>query len=154
MHKKTQVLVISLFLLFILGALSAGVAHTIQVESQIQQSWRMGMTAFYLAQAGVERAKIELLNNVNYATSTDFVDLDVAGDNYNFYYDCTIDAIGNTRKVTGIGEVTDLTLPRANAKVLAHREIEVTLEGVSCMLPAVKDFDDTINKVDFSWKEK
>lgn len=65
--KKAQAIIFVLFILAVLGTVSGGLAVMWQSELQTRSSERDGLVAFYLAQAGVERAKIELANNEGWA---------------------------------------------------------------------------------------
>lgn len=65
--KKGQAIIFVLFLLAVFGALSGALAVMWQAELQTRSSERDGLVAFYLAQAGIERAKTELANNESWA---------------------------------------------------------------------------------------
>lgn len=65
--KKAQAIIFVLFILAVFGALTGALAIMWQGELQTRSSERDGLVAFYLAQAGVERAKIELANNEAWA---------------------------------------------------------------------------------------
>jgi Tfp pilus assembly protein PilX len=58
--KRGQALLFVFFLLLIVGILAGALANMWEAEIKTRASGRDSLIAFYLAQAGVERAKIEL----------------------------------------------------------------------------------------------
>lgn len=65
--RKGQAIIFVLFILAVFGALSGALTIMWQAELQTRSSERDGLVAFYLAQAGIERAKIELGTNESWA---------------------------------------------------------------------------------------
>lgn len=128
--KKSQAMFFVLFILAVLSVLSAGLAVMWQSEMRTRASDRDGLIAFYLAQAGIERAKMEILNNVTFSGNAPgwYTDLDVVGDNYTFNYNCSLTippGFPNRRTIIGRGEILDTA-----GNLLAHREIQVTVDGI------------------------
>lgn len=144
----------ALFILAVFGALSAGLAVMWESEIRTRASDRDGLIAFYLAQAGMERAKREILNAVGFPGNAPgwYADLDVAGDNYSFNFNCSAIIPGgfpNRRTITARGEVLD-----AAGNMLAHREIEATLDGVIDGIdPGTADDDGLASLAAWGWRE-
>lgn len=63
--RKGQAIFFVLFLLAVLAAISGALVIMWDVEIQARSSERDGLVALTLAEAAVERAKIELINNIN-----------------------------------------------------------------------------------------
>lgn len=128
---KAQALIFAIFLLIIVGILATALLHMWESEVQIPSLQKYSLQAFYLAQAGIERAKIDILNNVNLAGGTGpnsynsggLYDLDpdypafvadpinnhLYDDGYVFRYEYTITDLsgGTDREIVGIGEVLE-----------------------------------------------
>jgi len=64
--NKSQALIIATFLLALLAILVGGVSSIWQEDAMARRMGGEGLQAFYLAQAGAERAKMELNANVNW----------------------------------------------------------------------------------------
>ena len=127
--------------------------------AQISSSQELSSQALYLAQAGIERAKIEVLyaywpTGIEYTTAiNDQADLDIPGDNYQFRYDMeiTTPASGNTRIIRATGRILDL----ANNEI-ARREIEITIDDIEDVIPPGGDGTDDDNSgtvVPWTWQE-
>lgn len=129
--------------------------------------------AFYLAQAGIERGKIEILNDVNNINGVidpsgnwpgptiddwDAASLDIAGDNYTFQYNFSVDNFAGPQiTITGRGEVLNV-----NNVVLGHREIAVTIDDIEDLFDNANppnppqdgiDDDNSGTVVSWSWHE-
>lgn len=63
MRSKAQAILLVLFLLALAGTLIVGLSGMLRAEVRMRALEQNGVYAFYLAQAGIERAKIELVNN-------------------------------------------------------------------------------------------
>lgn len=181
--KSGQVLIFIFFFLLTLGVLAGSLAVMWQSQVRTLSSEKEGLIALYLAQAGIERAKIEVLstNGMNLIgagrcpdvgssppcpVSTDpngYPDLDPdTTDNYFSYYYFQIvwDPLGvpNRILITGRGEVRD-----ANNVVIGCREIEVKVDGIedadglptglSTDPPDGTDDDGSGTIADWSWRE-
>lgn len=148
-----QAMFFALFIVAVFGTLSAGLAVMWESEIRTRSSDRDSLTAFYLAQAGIERAKILVLSGYWTPGNYNIVNqnsLDVAGDNYQFLYDITIANSGGTsRTLIGTGKVLDLS-----GNELAHREIQMTVGGISDTLP-LDGLDDNMtgSLQAWSWRE-
>jgi type II secretory pathway pseudopilin PulG len=158
--RRGQVFIFVFLLMMIVGILAAGVAITWQAKTQVQALQRQSLIAFYLAQAGIERGKIEVLygywsagtyniNNQN--------DLDLAGDNYQFFYDIVIvnpmpGGGGTTRRLTATGRVLDLA-----GNEIACRQIQVDVSGIQDLvnngtgLPPPDGIDDNLSGSIGAW---
>ena len=149
---KTQTLIFVIFFLLIVGILAAALVGMWRGQVQVSGYQRYAVTAFYLACAGVERAKVEVLNNVDLSGCHGwYTDLDNPHDNFMFQYKFCVDILpGDRRKIRGIGEVLD-----ANSNILAHREIALTVEKVADIIPPHNKEDDDFSAtfVDGSWQE-
>ena len=151
MARRAQTLLLVLFLLVLAGVLVAGLARMWQAEISMRSLERDGLIAFYLAQAGIERAKVEVLGDVGLSGNSAWHnDLDIMGDNYNFRYNFNVAILGTQRTLIGTGEVLD-----TNNNLLAHREITVTIDGIddtnSASPPQDTDYSGTV--VAWSWRE-
>jgi len=156
-NKSGQVLIFVFFLLLIIGILAGSLAVMWQSQIKTFSSEKEGLIAFYLAQAGIERGKIEVLYgywsagtyNINNQNN-----LDLAGDNYQFFYDIVIvnpmpGGGGTTRRLTATGRVLDL----ANNEI-ARRQIQVDVSGIQDLVPPVNIDDDLLGSiVAWSWRE-
>lgn len=172
---KGQALLLVFLLLLIVGIMIGALASMWQAEIKIRSSEREGLIAFYLAQAGVERAKIELVSangmsltgagrcpDVGSAppcpASTDpqgYPDLDIAGDNYTSYYYFQVEpypvpGYPNRRVITGTGRVLD-----GIGDVVGYREVEVVVDNIEDTVPPIGTDDDNSGiSVAWSWREK
>lgn len=164
MRERAQALLFVLFLILILGIITAALATMWEADMRTRVKEDEGLKAFYLAQAGVERGKIEVLYGY-WPTGTPTVynitnqnDLDLAGDEYQFLYDIVITtpASGTTRTIVGIGRVLNLS-----GNEIARREIQVIVDGVRDLVdngtgappPDGIDDDTTGNQAGWSWQE-
>lgn len=141
-----------LFILAVLGALAGGLAVMWESEIRTRTSDRDGLIAFYLAQAGIERAKIRTLSGVGSSwMETDLSDLDVGGDSYLFRYDISGTDIGSGNyMLQGIGRVLNL----AGTQEFARREIQVIVNGITdAPPPDGLDDDMTGSPQAWSWRE-
>ncbi|MBU1044478.1 MAG: hypothetical protein KJ915_08810 [Candidatus Omnitrophica bacterium] len=137
-NKRGQALLFAFFLLMLLGMLTAALASLWQAEIKIRDEDKSATVAFYLAQAGVERAKIEVIYNVALSgTYGWYNDLEIAGDNYIFRYNFSVAISGQERTLVGTGEVLDLS-----GNVLAHKEISVVVEGIADTVIPFDGIDD------------
>jgi hypothetical protein len=163
LFKRGQALLFVFFLLLITGILSGALADMWQAEVRARGRERNGLIAFYLAQAGIERGKIEILYDVDLSdiggwnpgpSSTDFYfDLDIdPTDKYTFCYNFHVEvgASADSRIINATGEVQD-----ANGNSLAHREISVTFNGVEegPIIDDTVDDPDNVTQAAWSWKE-
>lgn len=151
---KGQALFFALFLLAIFGALSGTLAVMWETQNRVRALDRDGSFALYLAQAGIERAKIMVLSGywtVGTYNITDQNDLDIAGDNYQFLYDVRItNGGGATRTLRGTGRVLDLA-----GNELSHREVQMVAIGISDVAPPIGQDDDMAGSpVAWSWREQ
>jgi len=132
MHRqKAQALIAVLLLLAVVGTLVGGLGSIWQAESKTRASERQGMQAFYLAQAGMERAKIWVSNNIDddgpfhngwFPSSTTWYVLG-ADQRYRFM---VTDLGGDKRRIQAYGQVLD-----ANNNMIAEKAIQVDLDDVN-----------------------
>jgi len=132
--KKSQALLLILILLVFIGLLLSIASFLLKTHSEIWFIQEKGTIAFYLACAGLERAKIEAKNGVLTAplwSGPYFLE----GGRYYFY----IESIGaNRRLLRAIGQTLD-----NSGRVIAEREVEVRVQNVF-----VKP-----QEMNFSWRE-
>lgn len=131
---------------------------------QISSSQELGSQALYLAQAGIERAKIEVFYGY-WPTGSEYTttinnqsDLDISGDNYQFRYDMEITTpdSGNTRTIRATGRILDL----ANNEIV-RRRIEIAVDDIQDLvdnvtgLPPPDGIDDDLlgTQIVWSWVE-
>jgi len=162
---KTQTLIFTIFFLLIVGILAAALVGMWRGQTQVSIYQRHAITAFYLACAGAERAKVEVLDDVSLSgwcpsDNPDdwYTDLDIPGDNLRFRrYKFRVEIVKtpsglptDRRRIRGVGEVLD-----ANSNILTHREITLTVEGVGDIIPPHdgKDDDFSAEVVDGTWQE-
>ncbi len=153
--RKAQALLVVLLLLFVAGILSAGAARLFQTESRIVPLQQQGMAAFYLAQAGIERAKIEALyGHWGFGSTTSaWQDMDSAGNFiYRYRYTIVNPGGGSTeRTLTGEGQVVNKD---DTSQVYAVRQIEVIVEGIEDIAAPIGEDDNEQGAVKpWSWKE-
>ena len=138
---KGQVLLFVLFTMLLLGILSAGLSAVWQTSIDTYTLERDNLKVFYLAQAAVERAKIDILNDVTTglrpgpAITNWYSDLDDGTDNFTYQYRYSLDLLPagtertqrpNRRVITGIGELLD-----GNSNMIAHKEIMCYIDGLA-----------------------
>jgi hypothetical protein len=152
-YKRSQALLFVFFLLLIVSILVGALAVMWKAEIGMRNFERESMIAFYLAQAAIERGKIEVL--YGYWAPGVYVisnqnDLDLSGDNYQFIYDIEITNNGGTsRTIKGTGRVLDLS-----GNEIARREIEVIVNGIEDNLPPYGVDDDLSGREQrWSWRE-
>ena len=148
-----------LLLLFVVGILAWGLTGMLESEIRILPLQEHSLISFYLAQAGVEQAKIEVLygywsagTSQGPGTAADNYwsqNLDIAGDNYLYEYRYTIvTPAGSTRNITGEGRVLDI-----NSNVLAQRQIMVTVTDITDADSDGEDDDESAQVLDWSWRD-
>lgn len=118
---RGQALLFVFFLLLIVSILVIALSNMWQAEIKTRSLEKDGLIAFYLAQAGVERAKIEARNGV--ITAPDWSsEQSLGGGRYYFY----IENIGaNQRLLRSIGQGLD-----NSGNTIAERRIEVRVQGI------------------------
>lgn len=132
---RGQALIFVFFLLVIVGILAGALANMWQAEIQTRTAERDGLIAFYLAQAGIERAKIEARNGV--ITAPNWSSAQTLGDGRYYFY---IENIGaNQRLLRSIGQRLD-----SSGNVIAERRIEVRVQGIGAPPES---------QVSWSWQE-
>lgn len=170
--KKTQALLFILFLLVLIAALVAVLSFLTRQETKRQSRQQYSLAAFYLAHAGVEKAKVDTLSDYwtdgthyfpgpNPDDWSDDLDLDTT-DSYDYQYKYVLEnpAVGSDdqREVVAEGRVVK------GASVLAFKRIEVTVEGIEDNLPSNPppgpvgdgdgvDDDQTGSVVSGSWRQ-
>ncbi|MDD5729545.1 MAG: hypothetical protein PHN57_00240 [Candidatus Omnitrophica bacterium] len=134
--KKGQVLIFVLFFLAIISVILGSTAVMWSSELKMRSGIRDRMIALYLAQAAVERAKVEIVRDVTLTgdkpnsgnddlASSWYQELDIAGDNYTFRYKYNVTINGLQRTIIGRGRVVDST-----NKLLAEKDIVVIVSGI------------------------
>lgn len=108
--RKGQALFFVLFLLAIFGALSGTLAVMWETQTRVRALDRDGSFALYLAQAGIEQAKIWARNNPGSSTASAWIIL--GGGRYNF------SVIGLTRDLSSAGQVQD-----GSGNIIAERQL-------------------------------
>jgi hypothetical protein len=150
MNERGQTMILIVFLLALLTILTTGLHELWQANMPTYRSARYGMQAFYLAQAGIERAKLAALGTVatfSEPLCTDTTNQSCGYCNYimhenaasmpscaeinalpvKFLYNFTVTNIGVAqRKLSGRG----LVLDRANT-TLAARQINLTISLIN-----------------------
>lgn len=133
--KRGQALIFVFFLLLIVGILAGALANMWQAEIKTRGLERDGLIAFYLAQGGIERAKIEARNGVVTAPNWSS-EQPLSGDRYYFY----IEDIGaDQRLLRSIGQRLN-----NSGNVIAERRIEVRVQGIGASPES---------QVSWSWQE-
>jgi hypothetical protein len=164
MNERGQTMILIIFLLALLTILTTGLHELWQANMPTYTGARYGMQAFYLAQAGIERAKLAALNTTVSFSQPLCNDATNQSCGYCYYimhenitpvpvcsatnalpikylYNFTVTTMGgNTRKLIGRG----LVLDRANVTIAA-RLINLT---ITLTTPT------TANVVGDSWQEK
>jgi Tfp pilus assembly protein PilX len=107
---KGQALFFVLFLLAIFGALSGTLAVMWETQNRVRALDRDGSFALYLAQAGIEQAKIWARNNPGSPTTSVWINL--GGGRYNF------SVSGLTRDLSSAGQVQD-----GSGNTIAERQL-------------------------------
>lgn len=97
--SKGQALFFALFLLAIFGGLSGTLAVMWETQNRVRALDRDGSLALYLAQAGIEQAKLWARNNPGVSTASAWIFL--GGGRYSF------SVIGPTRNLSSVGQTQD-----------------------------------------------
>lgn len=134
---RGQALLFVFFLLLVVGILTGALAVMWQAEIRTRSLEKDGLIAFYLAQAGIERAKIEARNGVIIPGGSPAQTLGAGR-----YYYYIQDIGGGQRLLRSIGQGLD-----ASGNPSAERQIEVRVSGMGTPLPG----DDA--QVSWSWRE-
>jgi type II secretory pathway pseudopilin PulG len=164
--ERGQVLLFIILVLGVIGILAGSLAVMWQSEVRSRSLARQRMIAFYLAEAGLERAKIEVLRNVDTKTcpggtgcpASAFpgyreLDPDLT-DNFTHYYYFEILAGSNAQQriLVGRGEITD-----ANGVVLSSKSVQVEVQGIIDNPPPAGgdgvDDDGSASVVNDTWEE-
>ena len=120
-RKKAQALLFALFLLTLAGTLAGALAMLWTNEISIRSLDRESLSAFYLAQAGIEMAKIEA--RTGSTTAPDWSsERSLAGGRYYFYIE---DTGANQRLLRSIGQRLS-----SSGNLIAERRIEVVVQGI------------------------
>ena len=128
MNNKAQILISVFLLLLMISIFSGTLARLWPQEILTRRYENKGLVAFYLAQAGIERAKIEAARNPGlwgWQFCQDDLNLscwynDVPGGLYKFHI-ATLG--GNRREIISRGVVRD-----PSNRTLAQRELEATID--------------------------
>jgi Tfp pilus assembly protein PilX len=130
---KAQALIVVLLLMFIAGLLGLGLSKMWGTDSATRSVDEDGLVAFYLAEAGLERAKAAI--NTSWAwTDTSMRNLGAG------QYNITITNVGGNKEVISSGWVPSAAAPRA------VRRVRVRLNLTAVPPPPV-------NVVPNSWRE-
>lgn len=138
--KNAQALIFVFLLLTIVGILVFALSMMWQSEIGVSSFERDSLTAFYLAQAGIERAKIRARHSPG-STPYDSGWINMSGGRYRFF----IQNLGGVkRRIISRGQRLD-----AGSNVAAEKYITVEITNIEN--PFVNPSDDT--EVDWSWRE-
>lgn len=123
--SRAQALLFSLFVLFVIGALAVVLAYVLRRGIQTHRNHRDGSIAFYLAQAGLERAKAAVAQapppaNDWYPCGDDTNPACWYQDLSSGWYKFNIVGAGNIRTVSSKGRVIGLS-----GEPLAERQLQV-----------------------------
>ncbi|MCD6228539.1 MAG: hypothetical protein J7K17_03605 [Candidatus Omnitrophica bacterium] len=149
---NTQALIFTVFMIALVAIIGIGLWNLWEPVLQIHSLHQENLIAFYLAQAGIERAKVEVLNNVNLSgTSSWFTDLDPdPSDSYQLRYRFRIQSGGADKRILrGDGQIFDTN----RSQVIAFRQINVTVDGILDVDGDGKDDDNKGGIVSDSWFE-
>ena len=130
--EKGQIMILVLFFLVVAITTTAVLAALWHAEIQMRALEKNSLSAFYLAQAGIEDAKA-CVKDSSACLSSAVIPLGAG--RYNF----TVSGAGSTRNLTATGEVLD-----AGSNVVASRRIEVLVNDVGLI---------TLYQSPDSWKE-
>ncbi len=136
--RKGQALIFIFFLLLITGILTGALAVMWQAEIQSRSQGKDGCIAFYLAQSGIERAKVEARNGA--ITAPGWSPAQNLTDGWYSYY--IQDIGGGQRLLRSIGQRV------VSGQVVSERQIEVTIQGMDTPLDPSDD-----SQVSWSWRE-
>jgi hypothetical protein len=152
-YKKGQALFFVFLLLLIVGILSGALASMWQAEIKIRSLDKEGLIAFYLAQAGTERAKIELRwDPVWDPDGGVFYNLPSLGSEWGYAVD-VIPVAGQPGQRDILcrgGKRNDVTVPWNSTEELEiERRITVRIEGLDTPPPITGDD----GEIGWSWRE-
>lgn len=139
--KKAQAMIFILFILAVFGAIAGALTLMWQTEIQTRSAERDALTAVYIAQAGIERGKIELANNEAWPGAGPFA---FAGGTYNIAVAaiaCPPGPYNTCREITSIGLING-----AERRVVA----EVSLDRPPPSPPDTAGDEDVLP---WSWRE-
>lgn len=126
---KAQALFFALICLIIVGIIAGGLMHMWESGIRVPDVHEDSLAAFYLAQAGIERAKIWARHNNDYniwpsnPNQSSWINLDLER-RYNFEVG-TISGFPDWRLLTATGQRLD-----SAGNVLAERRIRVVVEKI------------------------
>jgi len=109
-RKKGQALLFVFFLLLIVGILMGALAVMWEAEIQTRSETRDSLLAFYIAQAGIERAKVELAYNEDWPVlgGGSFGPVTFGGGSYSIQVQniaCPPGPYNTCREITSIGRI-------------------------------------------------
>ncbi len=139
--KSGQVLIFIFFFLLIIGILAGSLAFMWQSQTRTLSSEKEGLIAFYLAQAGIERAKISARYNL--ANPTDWFNF--SGNNTTQYNFTVINSGELNRTLEGRGRRRDIS-----SNVIAEKRITVNITGIENPFVNNPANDTEVNR---SWRE-
>ncbi len=116
LYSKGQAMFFVLFILAVFGALSGTLAVMWESEIRTRTSDRNGLAACYLAQAGIEEAKIWARNNPGLDITSGWTALGTGGYRYV--------VIGATRDFSCVGQTLD-----GAGNVIAERQISAQVNA-------------------------
>lgn len=138
--NKGQALILVLVMLSIVAILSAILASMWQAEIEVRDQEKNGLAAFYLAQAGIEKAKVWLKQNLTYYASSSSYDSGLVTELSTGRYDFTVsDLTNSTATLRSVGEALD-----TSGSVSATRKIQVKIQS----------YDSSPAIVDWTWEEE
>ncbi len=143
--NKGQAILLVLFLVLIIGILSAALSSMWQSEINTRTLGRDSLTAFYMAQSGLEEAKIWARRNPDSGSwpslPYDSGWVNFTGGRYRFFVE---DSGGLNRRIYNRGQKLD-----SAGNVAAERQISLDVSGIEN--PFLNPADD--QQVSFSWRE-
>lgn len=139
--RKAQALFLVLFLLAVLGVLSGALTVMWQADIQARILERDGLIAFYLAQAGIENAKIWARYNPGgpFPYNSAWL-INLNGGRYRF---TVTPGMGNVRILNATGQALD-----ASGNPLAERQISLQVQGIEFPINPAND-----SAVAWAWQE-
>lgn len=154
--RKTQTILLVLFFMILVVLLTTTLFFLLRQEMRTQRQREHALVAFYLAQAGIEQAKIDALSSY-WAVGTYYFpgpgqdswldDLypDLP-DDYSYQYNYILENPGgNTRVITGQGQVLK------DSEILAFKRLRVEIDGIEDTLGDGQD--DNLEGTQISWEE-
>ena len=124
-NAKAQALIAVILLLALVGIFASALGTMWEAELKTRTLERDGMQALYLAQAGMERAKTWVSNNIGVVGSfpaTGWYNLGGVTQEYRFVI---TDLGADLRLLESFGQVLD-----SNSNVLASRAMRVQIQGI------------------------